>query len=125
MVRFADTENWSGQFDAVNEIRVMQKYHSDKLMENLGNFTQFIHDSVDNLRSGISKNALMLTTELSLNDNALGVTAKDSEKNRDKTIKFIQSVVPVLLFKTVYDKVFISKEAKNSIGNLLKPGMCM
>jgi len=64
-----------------------------------------------NLRSGIQKNSLMFTTEFFRNE----------FNNCDTTlISFVQKVLPSVMFKTVYDKVFISKEAKNSVTASLK-----
>ena len=62
--RAKDSEEWHAQFEAINWLRMMNKYHNAKLMENLLIFSIFLKDSVENLRSGISKNALMFTTEL-------------------------------------------------------------
>jgi hypothetical protein len=42
---------------------------------------------------------------------------KNIEKgqNQEKLVSFVETVLPSVLFKTVYDKVFISKEAKNAV----------
>ena len=63
VIKMSDPEEWNEQFEAINQLRVMNKFHYDVLMKNLISFSKFIKDSVDNLRSGISKNALMFTTE--------------------------------------------------------------
>ncbi len=58
-----DPEDWLAMFNALNNLRVMNKYHSAVLMENLEFFSNFVKQSVENLRSNISKNALMFCTE--------------------------------------------------------------
>lgn len=103
----------------------MNKFHVATLMKYLNKLTDFIKNSVDNLRSGISKNALMLTTEISMNDDALGVKSPNAEQNNQMILGYIDTVLPSVLFKTVYDKVFISKEAKNTITHSLGEGKCL
>ena len=123
--RFEDPENWTGLFDAITEMRIMNKYHVATLMKYLNKLTDFIKNSVDNLRSGISKNALMLTTEISLNEDAVGIDSPNAEQNNEMILVYVNTVMPSVLFKTVYDKVFISREAKSTINNSLKEGKCL
>ena len=61
--RVAEPEEWHRQFEALDFLRMMNKYHTDVLVNNILNFAKFIKESIENLRSGISKNALMFTTE--------------------------------------------------------------
>jgi hypothetical protein len=73
----ADPEDWLAQFNAINNLRVMSKYHhGSALMENLETFTPFVKASVENLRSNISKNSLMFCTEFFGNAESL-----QNEKN--------------------------------------------
>ena len=67
----ADPEDWLAQFNALNNLRTMNKYHSSVLMENLEFFTVFSTQSVENLRSNISKCSLMFCTEFYNNKEAL------------------------------------------------------
>lgn len=60
----SNPEEWHNQFSALDNLRIINKFHVDTLMFYLSQFAPFIKSGVDNLRSGISKNALMLTTEL-------------------------------------------------------------
>ena len=92
----------------------MNKYHSSTLMLYLEHFAEFIKDSIENLRSGISKDALMLTTELFGNQNAM----KDPQF-QETIIRFIEITMPSIIFKTVYEKAFIAKEAQTSVQNAL------
>ena len=63
-MKIIDPEEWLNQFNALDCLRIINKYHSHDLIENLELFIQFAKDSVENLRSNISKNALMFCTEL-------------------------------------------------------------
>ena len=69
--RMADPEAWHAQFEGLDFLRKMNKYHNELLMDNIEFFCQFLKDSVDNLRSGISKDALMFTTELFKNKDVM------------------------------------------------------
>ena len=83
----------------------------------LEHFAEFIKDSIENLRSGISKDALMLTTELFDNQNAM----KDPQ-SQEAIIRFIEITMPSIVVKTVYEKAFIAREARTSVQNALN--MC-
>lgn len=61
--RMADNGAWDEQFEALDWLRIINKYHREYLMENLVKFQIFIKESVENLRSGIQKNSLMFATE--------------------------------------------------------------
>lgn len=76
-------------------------------------------NSIDNLRSGISKNSLMFSTEFFNNKDCI-----TNEKYRDIIIAFIKTAMPVIVFKSVHEKAFISKEAKNSITNCIENIIC-
>ena len=114
-MKISDPEEWLNQFNAIDSLRIMNKFYSYDLIENLELFIQFAKDSVENLRSNISKNALMFCTELFNNQETISEI-----KYREQTTKFIKVIMPSLLFKTVYDKVFISKEAKSAVANAIK-----
>ena len=66
-----DPEDWGTQFEALDMLRVCNKHHSGLLIESLHLYQQFVKDSVDNLRSNISKNGLMFCTELLNNKEAV------------------------------------------------------
>lgn len=114
-MKTTDPEEWLIQFNAVENLRILNKYHSHDLIENLELFITFCKDSVENLRSNISKNALMFCTELFNNKEIISEI-----KYCEQSTKFIKTIMPSLLFKTVYDKVFISKEAKTAVGHVIK-----
>ena len=70
-------------------------------------FAQFLKDSVDNLRSGISKNSLMFLNEFFQGDHC-----SHGDEKSEAVSCVIETVMPSVLIKTNYEKVFISKEAK-------------
>ena len=107
-------EEWSNLFNAINHLRVMNKFHPDFLFENLEFIATFCKESCQNLRSNISKNGLMLTNEMFKNKEAM-----QSEKYKDSITKFLHVVLPAVFARTVYDKVFIAKEAKNAVAQCM------
>jgi hypothetical protein len=99
-------------------MRRINKLHPSKIVAILAQFTIFMKESVENLRSGISKNALMLVTEF----------FQQKHDVTDELLVFIHGVMPTVLLKTAYDKVFIAKEAKVAMTAALTlcatPQMC-
>ena len=93
----------------------MNKYHIEVLVNNLPDFAKFIKESVENLRSGISKDSLMFTTEFFSNTSTL-----TEEKYQPAIISFVSITMPSVVFKTVYDKTFIAKEAKTTVAKALE-----
>lgn len=61
----------------------------------------FIAQQVDNLRSNISKCALMLVKEIYM----LGAEAPQADP---RLASFCKTVLPITLLKTVYEKQFIA-----------------
>lgn len=109
-----DPEDWLALFNALNNLRVINKYHKQVLFESLESFSQFVKLSVENLRSNISKNSLMFCSEFLANKDLLS-----NEKYRSSIIQFLEIVLPALFLRTVYDKMFIAKEAKTAVANCL------
>ena len=62
--KMSDSEAWGDQYIALDNLRIMMKFHSADLMEHLDFFAAFIRDSVNNLRSNISKNGIVLCAEI-------------------------------------------------------------
>mmetsp|Transcript_14508 Transcript_14508/g.22516 ORF Transcript_14508/g.22516 Transcript_14508/m.22516 type:complete len:282 (+) Transcript_14508:56-901(+) len=113
--RINDPEEWHAQFEGLDHLRKMSKFHKAKMVEWSAYFAPFLKASVDNLRSGISKDALMFTTEF-LKDKG--------ETTTESLVEFIKVVGPSILHKTVYEKAFISKEAKTSMMHAIATAPC-
>jgi hypothetical protein len=65
----------------------------------------FAEQQVENLRSNVSKCALMLVKEILM-------LASDQDSPDLRMRFFIKQVLPITLHKTVYEKQFIAKEAR-------------
>ena len=97
-----DSELWKEQFDTIDTLRRIHKFHPQKFIDNVAIFNEFLKLSVQNLRSGIAKNSLMLSNEF----------LKTKVHTADSSSKdFIINVLPSILHRTVYDKKFISLTA--------------
>jgi hypothetical protein len=108
-----DAEKWYLQFEAIDDLRRINKFHHEQMLQITPYFSHFIFCSVDNLRSGISKNSLMMLNEFFK-------SAHTCDEDRDKAMKsLIEVVMPTVLHKTIYDLVFINKEAKEVLNNAL------
>lgn len=109
-----DPENWFNQFIAINNLRIINKFYPEVLCANILLFEKFMKLSVENLRSNISKNSLMFCTEYFANEKI--AKAHDYKK---ETLQFISTIMPAILLRTVYDKVFIANEGKQAVTNCL------
>ena len=58
-----DSELWKEQFDTIDTLRRIHKFHPQKFIDHVGLYNEFLKLSVQNLRSGIAKNSLMLSNE--------------------------------------------------------------
>lgn len=114
MQQMINDDNWLGQFNAINNLRVMNKFYPAVLGENLEIFQSFIQLSIENLRSNISKNSLMFCNELFGNQFLL-----QTDKYLAQQVVFITTVLPSIFMRTADDKAFISKEAKQAVQNCL------
>ena len=57
-------EEWRNHYDALDNLRVLNKFHYDVLDKAISKFRVFISVQVENLRSNNSRNALMLFHEI-------------------------------------------------------------
>ena len=60
----AHDEEWRQHYDAIDNLRSLNKFHKNSLEEHLERFHSFMNKQIDNLRSNNSKNALSLFEEL-------------------------------------------------------------
>ena len=113
--KIRDPEQWFLQFEALDDLRRVNKFYPELLFRFMGQYEPFIKESVDNLRSGISKNSLMFVHEF-----FKGQHHASSPEHLSISVAFVKSALPNILHKTVYDKVFISNEANHAVLNCLK-----
>jgi|LauGreDrversion4_2_1035121.scaffolds.fasta_scaffold411697_2 hypothetical protein len=98
-------EDWKQQYESLNVLRALNKYHREILLEGGDSeeslmakvVAPFIANQVDNLRSNISKCALMLVKEIYLK--GAEISGPDARMSH-----FSRVVLPVTLIKTVYEK---------------------
>ena len=104
---FEDKAQWKSKFDAIDNLRILNKYYVKKMNEIIDMFWAFIIESFESQKSCIVKNILMFSTEVFMN--ASQVRIQD---------EIIIHLVPQVLIKCISEKSVIKKEAENSLGYL-------
>jgi hypothetical protein len=104
-----NSEDWKQQFYGFNDLRSFYKYHPKEFETYLPKFKELIKEGVDDLRSSICRNSLILVNEVFS-------TAKDlTEKNENGDITpyddFAVEVLPLVCKKVADDKEFLSSKA--------------
>lgn len=94
--------NWRIHFELIEHLRMLNKFHYFELNLRIKAFTSFIIQSIDNLRSNISKDALLFLKEVI-----------PSSKFKELPAEFLSKIIPVLCDKAISDKSFIRAEAQN------------
>lgn len=92
----------------------MNKFNFRSFVAAVPAYAVFLVDSVDNLRSGISKLSLMLLNEFFQGNLEAGPELDAA------LLCLIEKVMPSVLLKTNYEKVFIQKEAKEVMTQALQ-----
>ena len=115
LVAFAAGDDWKQQYDCLNLFRSINKHRREYiLLETDGQsvlsniMAPFVKEQIENLRSNVSKCALMLVKEVF----QLGFSQEVIGDSRLKT--FVRLALPGTLHKTVYEKNFIATEAKKA-----------
>jgi hypothetical protein len=66
----ADDEEWRPQYDAIENLRILNKFHGEEL--DLSTYADFVTQQIENLRSSNSRNALNLVYEIYSRSNVTG-----------------------------------------------------
>ena len=101
----AEKENWRSVFISIDQLRFLNKFYRSDLTATILQFTPHIIESIQNLRSSIRKNSLMLVKEI------FEQTSLDSPLPSE----FYQAVLGEVVAKSGSDLKFIATE---SIGAL-------
>ena len=95
--------HWKTHFNTINLLRSLNKHTPDIIAKELPSTTPFLIQSIQNLRSNISKNALLLVQELG-----------------SQNLEVLVSLMPSLFQRTLSDMKFIADEAKASLLNIVR-----
>jgi len=100
--RFEDKSNWKGHFDAIDNIRVINKYYPAQINNIFMAFGVYILEHLDNQkRTNVFRNCLFLMKEIFRNC-----------REHRLADEIIQKLVPVLLAKITSEKQIIKEEIK-------------
>lgn len=88
-------EDWTVSFKALDDLRIVNKFHTNDLAERLDYLSPMIKSGVENLRSNISKNALTFCKEVLENKGLTG-----EAKYKEQMLVFMRATLPSLLGRT-------------------------
>lgn len=120
IISMIKSDDWKQHYDALNALRVLNKFNRDTLLGERSAYgseesecsriiAQFVKEGVDNLRSNLTKCALMLVKEI------FGSTGADVYQEPDQRLRsLLRTSLPTVLLKTVFEKQFIAIEAKKA-----------
>jgi len=103
------SEDWKHHYDCLNLLRALNKHRREQLLAFLGKLgTNFIKEQVENLRSNLSKCALMLVKEVFMQNAAHPI-------HESPMGEFMRVALQATLIKTVFEKHFIALEARKAM----------
>ena len=94
----APPEFWTEQFQCIDNLRVLNKFHIGFFEQHVNEFNDFLVVQSANERSNNAKNALTYLSELFTNGN---INPQKFEGNWDE---LIEKVLPTVLSKTTFHK---------------------
>jgi len=104
-------DNWRIHFDAIESLRILNKYYSNETRAHLNKLIPFLQKSLESLRSNLSKNTLMFIKEVFL-----------YYKETQAPDNFLDEILPIILEKSVSEKGFLKIEARAALKALEKTG---
>ena len=104
---FENKSNWKSPFDALDNLRILNKYYPNELNNIVAMFWKYIVECIESPKTFIAKNALLFVTEVFMNS-----------KNVRIHDDIIKGLVPHVLAKASSEKGFMKKEAQNALKEL-------
>ena len=105
-------EQWRMQYDAVMNLRILNKFYFHVFEQIIDQLSVFISKQIDNLRSNNSRNALALFQEVFSNN---ADKCPEGLKISDTWAVFIDANIPSVIKLTVADKKFLSLVAQKGL----------
>ena len=99
--------DWKVQFSTLTALRQVCKHHPEVFFQLVDSLLPLVIALSDSIRSNLSKNALLLLTEMFLEPHPLHV-------------QIAEMLVPGLLQKTISEKTFIKQQAAAALRNLCR-----
>ena len=93
-------KNWNQKFEAINNLRILNKYHQKEINQLVQKFWKYIYESLSSVKTAIMKNILMFLNEVFMNASTI--------KLHDDLIK---GVIPIMMKKSFDNKAMVKKEA--------------
>ena len=112
MAKNSHDEQWRMQWDAVQNLRILNKYYFTALESIIDQFATFLKGQVENLRSNNSRNALTLFQEI-FSHNA--DKCPEGRKVNDTWALLLDINFAAIFAKTSADKKFLSLTAQKAV----------
>lgn len=106
--------DWKQSFDYLDQLRKYNKYNSEEFILTLPKFLPFILFNINNLRSNLIKNSLILVKEVFAHNQLFFPLILHKQPG------IIMDLIPIIYEKANNDKVFLKNEAKEAISSLEK-----
>jgi hypothetical protein len=118
LISLAVSDDWRHHYECLNLLRALNRHRRDELLDFIaggGLGAGFIKEQIENLRSNLSKCALMFVKEVFMQG------ASQTEPD-DRLAEFMRTALQPTLVKTVFEKHFIALEAKKATEQLVRGG---
>lgn len=106
--------DWKQSFDYLDQLRKYNKYNSEEFILTLPKLLPFILFNINNLRSNLIKNSLILVKEVFAYNQLFFPLILHKQP------EIIMDLIPIIYEKANNDKVFLKNEAKEAISSLEK-----
>lgn len=107
-----NSEDWKENFFGVDDLRRLYRHHPAEFGSYLPKFQSNIVEDVENLRSSIARNTLMLVNEIFSTDKNTNESSDSGATSAYTT--FAVAVLPIVCKRLADDKSFISSRAKTA-----------
>ena len=94
-------EEWRPQYDAILNLRILNKFHFHVIQQTIDQYGEFIKQQALNLRSNNARNSLELFRELFKENSE---KCPNGLKVDDNWVTLIETALPTILNKSVADK---------------------
>lgn len=111
IVELLDSESWKKNFEALDILRKLNKFHRTELLALITDLNLKIRACIESPRSSIAKNALLLISEMFATYSA-------------ELTPFAISLGTLLMMKSINEKSFLRAEALKALNNLSNSYYC-
>ena len=112
MANNSDDEEWRSQWDAVQNLRILNKFYFEAFQGVIDQFSGFLKAQIENLRSNNSRNALALFRDVFSQNHD---KTPEGRKVTDTWAVFLDAQFATVFAKVNADKKFLQTEAQRGV----------